>query len=242
MTLDTTKLNVFQIQFQYLGGGPIKIYVENDDGSGKSALVHTVSYANANTEPSVHNPNFFHTMWVNNGSTTSDMIIRSGSFGFYVEGRTELIELHQPQFASGIQEKTSVTDEVAILTIRNKALYATKTNFIDVLVEGLLGAIDANQITNLAELRVVRNTTLGGDPDFSDINATDSVVEIDVAGTTLTGGQELLGTPFAGQNDKEVRDVTNLKIILNPGDSLTVAGSSTNSATMTGGVIWRELF
>lgn len=70
ITLDTTKINVFQIQFQYLGAGAIKIYVE-DSVSGDFVLSHTIQYANTQTEPSVHNPNFFHTMWVNNAGTTS---------------------------------------------------------------------------------------------------------------------------------------------------------------------------
>ncbi|KKN63681.1 hypothetical protein LCGC14_0499150 [marine sediment metagenome] len=241
MTINTAMLNVFQIQFQYLGAGPIKIFIE-DDTNGKFILAHTVSYVNQNTEPSVHNPNFHHIMWVNNGGTTSDMIIRSGSFGFYIEGRTDLIQLHQPQFASGTQQKTSVTDEVAILTIRNKTTYASKTNFIDILIQGLLGAIDANQASNIGVVRIVKNATLGGAPDYSDINSSDSVVEMDTDGTDVTGGQELIGTPLSGQNDKDDRDVTDLKIILNPGDTLTVAGSSGNSATMAGGILWRELF
>ena len=131
---------------------------------------------------------------------------------------------------------------IFFLTIRNKTSYASKTNFIDIMIQGLLGAIDANQQSNIGVVRIVKNATLGGTPDFSDINTSDSVVEMDTSGTTVTGGQELIGTPLSGQNDKDDRDVTDLKIILNPGDILTIAGSSANSATMAGGILWRELF
>ena len=241
MTIDQTKLNVFQIQFQYLGAGAINVYVENDT-DGKFVLVHTEEYANVNIEPSVHNPNFHHTAWVNNAGTTSDMEIKSSSYAYFIEGRTAMIDLHQPQFASGIRQKLSVDSEVAIMTIRNKITYASKANFIDILIQGLLGAIEANSTNNLGAVRVVKNATLGGTPSYSDINTSNSVVEIDTAGTTVTGGIELLAAPLAGKNDKEVRDIVSLKIILNPGETITIAGSSANSATINAGMLWRELF
>ena len=239
--LDTTKLNVFQIQFQYLGAGAINIYVE-DSVTGKFMLVQSEAYANQNTSPSVHNPNFHHTMWVNNKATTSDMVLKSASFAFYIEGRTELIELQQPQFASGIQEKLAVTAEVAIFTIRNKATYAEKTNFIPILVQVISASTEAASANNLGSIRIVKNATLGGVPSYSDINTSDSIMEIDVAGTTVTGGVELVEIPLAGKNDKEIRNLFDLRIILNPNETLTVAGSSANSATFDAGLLWRELF
>ena len=120
MTIDQTKLNVFQIQFQYLGAGAITLWVESNI-TGQFVKVHTVVYANSNIVPSVYNPNFRHTIFVDNGGTTSDLILKSGSYAFFIEGKTELTELHQPQFSSGLQEKLTVTSEVAIFTIRNKS-------------------------------------------------------------------------------------------------------------------------
>lgn len=241
MTLDQTKLNVFQIQFQYLGAGAITLWIE-DDSTGDFVKVHTIKYANLNTSPSVHNPNFFHSMWTNNGSTTSDIVLKSSSYGYFIEGKTAFIELHQPQFSTGTKEKTTVTTEVAIVTIRNKATYVSKTNFIDVLIQGLFASIEASSANNLGTIRFIRNATLGGTPSYSDINTSNSVVEFDTAGTTITGGTELFPAPLAGKNDKILVDALLLKVILNPNDTLTISGSSANSATIDGGIFWRELF
>ena len=103
-------------------------------------------------------------------------------------------------------------------------------------------SIEASSANNLGSVRFVKNTTLGGTPSYSDISSTDSVVEIDTSGTTLTGGKELISEPLAGKNDKGILDILNLKIILNPGDSITVAGTSSNSATIDASIIWKELF
>lgn len=241
MTLDQTKINVFEIKFQYLGAGKIDLCIE-DDSTGEFVVVHTVLYANNFTEPSTHNPNFHHTMWVNNKATTDNLILKSASYAYFVEGKTSFIELHQPENASGRKEKTTVTTEVAIFTIRNKSTYASKTNFIDILLLSIGGSIEASSANNLGNVRLVKNATLGGTPSYSDINTTDSVIEIDTSGTTVTGGKELEGEALAGKNDKFRISLIDDKIILNPGETLTLAGSSANSATINSQTTWRELF
>jgi hypothetical protein len=87
----------------------------------------------------------------------------------------------------------------------------------------------------------VKNATLGGTPNFNDVSATDSVCQIDTAGTTVTGGSEYVSFELAGKNDKQNENVINLKIIVHPGETLTVAGLSANSATIKASLLWKEL-
>ena len=243
MTLDTSKLNVWEIQFQYLGSGAITLLVE-DDSTGKFVKIHTILYANLNIIPSVFMPNFQIALFVDNKATTSDLIVKSSSFSYFVEGKAEPILTHQPQQSTGIISKAGVSTEVAIFTIRNKTTYASKTNFIEINLEKLAASIEASSPNNLGEIRIVRNTTLGGTPSYSDINTTDSVVEIDTSGTTLTGGKELFSSTLAGKNDKVGEEglLTPFDFIIPPGETVTVAGTSANSATMPGSLLWKELF
>jgi hypothetical protein len=241
MTIDHTKLNVFEIRYQYLGAGLIQLGVE-DDNTGLFVVVHSILYANNYTTPSVHNPNFHFTIWVNNAGTTDNLILKSASYGYFIEGKTSFVELQQLANASGTKEKTTVTTEVAILTIRNKSTYASKTNYIDILLLASGGSIEASSVNNLGDLRLVKNATLGGTPSYSDINASNSVIEIDTAGTTVTGGRELEASLLAGKNDSVHAELSNRRIILAPGDTVTIAGSSVNSATMRAHITWRELF
>jgi hypothetical protein len=240
MVLDHQKLNVYFIQFQYLGAGAISLHIE-DEFTGEMVKVHNLLYANLNTIPSVFNPNFHFTMFCRNKLTTSNVECKSASYAYFIEGKTDYTEIHQPHFATGIQQKLTVTSEVAIVTLRNKLKYAGKSNFIDILIQGLTGSVESSAANNLANLRLIRNTTLGGAPSYSDINTTDSVIEMDTSGTTVTGGQELISVPLAGKNDKESRDITGLRIVLNPGDTLTISGSSENSSTLRAGILWKEL-
>ncbi len=241
MTLDHTKLNVFFIQFQYLGAGAIRLFIEND-ATGDMILVNTVRYSNNFIIPSVFNPNFHITLFVDNKATSNDLIIKTASFSYFVEGKTKQTELHQTIFSSGEQQKTSVTTEVAIITIRNKSTYASKVNFVDVQIMGAYSSIEASAANNLGRVRFIKNAALGGIPVFNDINTTDSVIEFDIAGTTVTNGLEIFASPLAGKNDKSDKDLSPWNIILHPGDSLTIAGLSVNSATINSGLIWNELF
>jgi len=241
MTIDLTSGNVWKLQFQYLGFGAQFLSVENTT-TGTFSTVLAAQYANANTTPSVHNPNFRHTIFVGNGVTTSDIILKSASYYYGVEGRTKYQEIHQPQQTTGELQKTSVTTEVPIFTIRNKSTYASKTNFIEALIEALGCSIEAGGANNLGKVRMVRDATLGGSPSWSDINTTDSVMELDTAATSCTGGKTLVTIPLAGKNDRDFINLIPFELILNPGESITAAGESAGSAVINASVLWKELF
>lgn len=242
MTLDPQKLNVYEIRFQYLGAGAIQFCIE-DDSTGQFVVVHTILYANNNTTPSIHNPNFHLMVHALNGATTSDVVIKSASMAYFIEGHSSQIDLQQPHFSTNEQSALAVTTEVAILTIRNKSLYASKLNFIDVQIEDVAGGIEAAAANNLGSIRLIKNATLGGTPSWADINTTDSVVEMDIAGTTVTGGKTLHYFPMVGKNGIVVDgSVLQHTFILSPGDTLTVAGISANSATINASLLWKELF
>lgn len=238
--MDFTKLNVFYIQFQYLGAGPMYFWTEDPD-TGVPFIFHTIKYANANTTPSTYNPNYHMTLYVNNKATVSDLVVSCASYGYFVEGPTELVEFHQPQFTTGSVQATGVTTEVAIVTIRNKTTYAAKVNYIDILMERFGASIEAGAANNLGLVRAVKNATLGGTPVWNDINTTNSVVEFDIAGTTVTGGTELVSYPLAGKNDKAFENVIPYKFVIHPGESVTLAGSSAASATVNASPLWKEL-
>ncbi len=241
MTIDLTKINVFEIRFQYLGAGAISFYVE-DDSTGLFVIFHKILYANKNTVPSTFNPNFHFSIWVANKTTTSDLILSCSSIGYFIEGITEDIEIHHPQNSTGIQQQTGVTTEIAIVTIRVRELYASRQNYIDIRMENLVAAIEASSANNLGSVRLIRDATLGGVPSYSDINTNNSIAEFDVSGTTVTGGKHLMAFPLAGKNDKIIENLVPYKIRLKHGQSLTIAGTSANSATINVSLLWEELF
>ena len=241
MTIDPTKINVFEIRFQYLGAGKIEFLIE-DDSTGVFVVFHKVLFANNNTVPSVYMPNFRATFWADNGGTTSDITLKTASCAYFVEGIAEPILTHRPEFSSGKQEKTGLSTEIAIFTIRNKSSYASKTNFIELWLLGISAAVEASG-NALTTVRLIKNTTLGGTPSWADINTANSIVEIDTAGTTVTGGTELFEEVISGQRGNLFQKIQDWTIILDPGETLTISASTrTGTATVDGSLLWKELF
>ncbi len=241
MTLDQTKINIFQIRFQYLGAGAMELSIE-DDTTGRFVVVHTILYANLNTTPSMYSPNYLLMIHVDNKGTVSDIIVSCSSYAYFIEGKTTYTEVHQPLFSSGKQSTGSITTELAIFTIRNKSSYVSKTNYIDLILEAISVSIEASGANNLATIRVVKDATLGGTPSYSDISATDSIVDIDVDGTTVTGGKELFDFGLAGKNDEIFHGLGEHKIYLAPGETITISAISAGTATVNASLLWKELF
>ena len=241
ITLDQTKLNAWEIRFQYLGSGSMELWLASEY-TGKFVLVNTVQYTNQNTEPSVYNTNFKFSIYVDNGATTSDIVLKSASISYFIEGKSPFLINRQPKHSTGTVEKTTVTTSIALLTIRNKSIYASKTNFIDCLIESISISEEASSANNLAQFRLVKNATLGGTPSYTDIDTSDSVLDLDTAGTTVTGGVELLSAQLAGKNDRFFEKLVELELILFPGDTVTLSVLSANSATFRGSLLLKELF
>ena len=237
---DATKLNVFAIQYQYLGAGAVRFFIE--DGDGYFFQFHMIDYAGTSLVPSVYNPNFHIGIYANNKGTTADLTVKTGSMAYFIEGKSNIYEVQQYVQSSGRIQKTAVTTQVALFTIRNKSTYASKSNLISILLERLSLGVEANAVNNLGQFRLVKNATLGGTPSYSDINTNNSLVEIDVDGTTVTGGVEILSGDLAGKNDKVIESMRDYELMLHPGQTMTVTVQSVNSSTFNGSLMWKELF
>ena len=230
--LDQTKGNVYQIKYQWLGYGAIRYYIE-DNATGVVTQVHVIKYANLNIIPSVFNPSFqLHAQVINSGNTSNITLI-TASMGLYSEGP---VDVSGARFSTG-NRKTGITTETNIFTIQNKTSFQSKTNrgriHFDSIGSSISGAADA-------QYRIVLNATLGGTPSFTDIAVNQSIAAVDVAGTTVTGGIEWRRGPSAG-NFQLSEDLSSLEMRINPGDTLTFAGTSFGAAVAPNlSASWRE--
>ena len=220
--LDTTKLNVFEVQLQYLGAGAIKFYIENPAG-GEFILVHTIEYANANTYSSLSNPTLPFCMYVENGGNAVDYSVCSSSVGLFIEGKD--IPLG---FINNIDNnKSSIgSTETNILTIQNKSTFNSKTN--KNLVYPYLLNIATISFTKPVTVNVILNTTLGGTPSYTDIDTNNSITSYDTAGTTITGGSKLTSFILSKEDKISINLKEFTELFLSPGDTLTISASTTS--------------
>jgi hypothetical protein len=226
---------VYTIRYQWLGFGASYYYVEQPS-SGRSWLVHTIQYAGTSSIPSVLNPSL--PLWarVVNVGNAGNLTLQTASMGAYCEGP---LNQYGPRFATG-NRKSAITAETSIVTLRNDlTVFGGPANNnrtrvrIDFVSSALAGAADG-------QLRGLLNATLGGVPAFAQLSAAESVCSVDVAGTTVTGGREVFRIPSSG-NAQQYQDISSMNLRLNPGDILTVAGSSFGAGiACNAGLAWVE--
>jgi len=233
-TLDTSKGNVFQIRYQWLGFGAITFSIENSV-SGAIEIVHTIRYANLNTTVSVNNPSFPFLCKSTNTTNNTNIEIKVPSVGLYIEGQDSSAGETRNCVSN---TKTGVTTELNVLTIRNKTTYQSLNNTVVIQPDFLTMSVDG---TKNVILKVYLNATLGGTPSYNDVRVNNSVIDFDVAGTTVSSGILLAAFALdkAGSLSQPLRE---FQFFLYPGNTMTITAISSSSTDATVAISWAERF
>lgn len=235
MTLDPSKGNVFQCEYQWLGFGSISFSIENPL-TGILFKFHRIDYANQNTVPSVLNPSLPFQAECINTTNTTDVVLKLGSVGVYTEG---FVTSAMHLVHAAISVKTTVTTRIAVITMRNNAIYGGVDNFVRVQPKIISIGVEGNKTVSSF---VIKNTTLGGTPNFVDFNTASSPVSIDKDGTTVTGGVGITGISLDKDGSGIITISDDTPILLGQGETLTVTAETTGTAEVGVVLTWEERF
>lgn len=199
ITLDFTKTQILVIQAQWLGVGRV---IVGFDVNGVIYPAHQFLHANILTVP--YTQTFNLPVRYEIRQETTNNVARCGYFdhanGIFLKaskvqsGGTIQMVCCSVQSEGGIEDRgfprtqgsltaIGVTTRRAVLSIRPKATFNSRTNRAAIELSNF--ALTA--ATNSSYFEIVLGGALGGVPAWTSV-ATDSVVEYDVAGTTVTGG------------------------------------------------------
>ena len=238
MLIDPSKLNVYQIQMQYLGAGKIIFGIEDFDSSNTGfSSIHMIDYPNQYNVPSINNPNMKVTYGIfSNGSTTA-MSMGFVSFGAFTESIS--VMRTEPKFTIN-NLKASISTENSILVIKNKLIYNNIFNTSEIKLLGL--GISSDGTKNVT-VRLILNPTCGNTStdylNYLNIDNTNSLIAYDVTNKTFTGGL-VISAYSLGKTDHDNLDVSAQNIILTPGDELYVTGTSTANSDIQIFLSWIE--
>ena len=246
--IDPTKLNVYQIKFQYLGGGNIFYYVLNDF-SGRWVLVHMVRNAGTLTAPIFRNPSMPIAFEARNTTNTSAVVIKTASVGQFLEGPR--VFLGPRSAIDGANSSIPATTQTSIVTLRNATTYNGLGNFsIAHLRQLSISSNDTGSTKGCVNLRVVRNPTTSFTL-FVPVNGTtadggvtitggQSTMSSNAAALTVTGGT-VIYTMTINIGGSNTMDVTPMDINVYPGDVLAICAYSTASGPVVGvSASWNE--
>jgi len=246
ITLDKTKINIFQVNIGYLGTDSIvwKIKVTPTNGNNSTWVTfHTIRFPNTRTTPIFSNPAFPFTMAAYSAGSTTDLTVSCASFAGFIEGQKVL---HGNRFTYYNQLTTvGATNLQALFTIINKRTYAGRTNQAVINLLSVAGAI---KHTSPVIYYLIRGGTLTGNPNFQDL-ASNSCSAYDTAATTVTYtlGDQLVWTGHLGDTGELDHHFGNgefnaEEITLQPGEWITLAAKATTGTPsyVTGSINTRE--
>jgi len=240
--------NVCMIRYAFLGFGDVNFFVQ-DSLSGRFILVHTIRYANSSANVQLSNPTLgFWVRCANTGGNTSNVTLYVGSVGFFMNG---LREYTNGRFSAD-SAKSGVTTETNILTIKNATTFNGITNKGVVKLESVSfgGNVNGVNPSGYALLKIKKDVTLGGTPNFTPISGTtsnngatitngQSLASIDIAGTTITGGVPYFSISANMNNGYQV-DLSPYNIFILPTETITVSIYCSNSALAFASFNWVE--
>lgn len=237
MTLDPKKGNVYQISFEYLGFGQIKLAIE-DSETGNFVTAHTIKYANKNTLPSVSQPIFALGAAVSGVSVGSDVTVKMGSCAGLILGKKKF--LGEPH-AADVSASIGATTSKPAFSIRNNAAYISATvdrvNLRDLLLN--LISFSPSGSNRAMTVRGYLNATLTA-PRWTSHGA-ESYASIDTAATAVSGGHLLFAKGVGVGNDWDLDLNGDTDFVLRPGEVLTLeVETNGNAGEYTIGVAWKE--
>jgi hypothetical protein len=230
---DWNKINVFQVELIYLGGGNID-YKIMDVNTETFVTVHRLELTGALTSTSLGDPNLGFGMHIHVTANSIPLLttdsVECGSFGLFIEGES----LREIDRGGVFNQATGITTEAHVLSVRNDTTFYSLVNHGSIDIDIITAAVDG---TKNAIVAFYKNATLTT-PVWTAVNANLFSVSSDTAGTyTLASGQLLWANALA-KVDEITMTLTDIHIHLDPGDSLTITCQSASSTDCSASMGW----
>jgi len=246
-TIDPTRLNVYQIKFQYLGGGNVFFYVLNDF-DGRWILVHEVRNAGILTAPVFRNPSMPLGFEARNTTNTTALAIRTASIAQFLEGNRYF--LGPSGSIDSSNTSVAITTQSSVIALRNASSYNGIPNYATTHIRQVsISANDTGTTKGCVNLRIIKNptTTFGGFTPFSGtgtngvtITNGQSSVSSNNTPLTITGGS-VIYTSTVNIGGSSTIDVSHLEIVIYPGEYICFCAYSTTAGPTVGiSVTWAE--
>jgi len=237
VTLIPTYGNVYQIQYQWLGYGMIKFFIENGN-TGNMVNVHNIKYANTATVPSVLNPSL--PVYVGSINTTNNTNISVNVSSIMAGTQGKKVQLGTSHGASNIKTPGTAT-ETPILSIRNKIVFGGVINRTAVKLSFMSCSVSHNKPCSI---NFWGNTRITG-ATWTDVHTNSSCMEKSTTGTAISGG-DLLFSLSLGQTGNQTVTLPpeGLAGTMYPGDNIVATLVPESGTTAIGSVSfnWTEDF
>ena len=237
MILDPTKLNIYQVNFRWLGAGEMRFAIE-DPSNGNMVFFHHIHYSNRNTDVHLDNPSLkIGYVAASLGGTGTNVTVTGASILGAVEGLVQTTSLPTAAFRSTNHNPNLAKDVLHHgLTVHNRLTFADKINTRELLVQKLSVSIDTNTAGNPVEILLFYNFDDVPSPAVQRIiNDTESAAFYNnETGVVNAGNNVPIGAFFVAGQQGATFDLEDLRIAIPPNNNVTVCLQSTDTLSRVG--------
>lgn len=240
---DPTKLNVFGLDFRWLGAGIVRLFME-DPATGEMTLVHTQKFASTQTYPHLTKPSL--RLTYRSGTTNSaitpgqNVVVRGSSVMAAVQGQITQTSISQSYF--NLDTTTKAKDTVwHLLSIQNPLVRGDQVNKQSLIIQDLTVSAQGN---DPSIVYVIKNCV--GTSNLLVYNPVPGQTQFKFAQYSVSAVTETLAsdsivlTQAIGINGSSAFNMEPYNLTLAPGETVSVFISSTNALNRTGcGITWK---
>jgi len=223
VTLDPSKLNVYQINFRWLGAGEIKYAIE-DATTGDMVFFHHEHYTNRNNVPHLDNPSLkIGYVAASLSGTGTDVVVSGSSMMAAIEGTIQTTSFPDGAFASRSSGLNSAGTYYHMITLHNRLLLNNKINTREIILKSISAGATSAASTPI-RIVMYRNATAAIDYVYQYQNETWSTAAYSTTETTINpAGKESIFTFLMSPGAAQTISLEELRIVLPPNDDISIA-------------------
>lgn len=222
--IDPTKLNVYQINFRWLGAGEIRFAIENPL-NGDMIFFHHEHFSNTNTDVHTNNPSFRIGYVAANlsSNTITDAHTYGASMMAAIEGNTR-----ETGFPTGINSDAKSAlgagSYHSVISLKNATIHQNKINLRLCVLKKLTVSVTCNGPTRYY---LILNGTKNTGTQWNRVANYSSVLKDISSGTFTFSNEHPMAAYTLPANGAQTWDLDDLKITVPPGSwiDLVVIGS-----------------
>ena len=243
--IDTTKLNVYQINFRWLGAGELRFAIENPN-NGDMIIFHKIRYTNRNDDVHLDNPSLkVGYVAASIGGSGSEVSVSGASMMGAIEGLI-MNTKYPSSIGVGRDPVPNLTADADhhVLTIHNRLVYKNKVNTRELLLKRINGSFLTNPSGTPVLVSVYANFEGSDDLTYEAINEEKSSTYFSSTEEDVTAIAQnnvpiyMFEVPGGGSSSVDVSD---LRIAVPPNSALTFTARSTEKLVRVSvSAVWVE--
>ena len=220
VTLDKSKLNVYQINFRWLGAGEIRFAVE-DSNNGEMIFFHHIHYSNRHTVPHIANPSLkIGYVAASLSGTGTNIVVKGASIMGAIEG-----VLTPTTFPDSVAASRSSLNSGGtyyhLLSVENRLVLNNKINTKELVLKSISAGANSAASTPVKFI-IYRNLAAVSAFQWSYVNKTWSASAYAQDAITVNPAVKPIFQTLVSPGAAQVINLDDFRIVISPGDSISV--------------------